>query len=306
MEEDEDVVRHNGNSVVDCSVDSALEDSTLELPSRCRKYVSRLLPNYPNQVFITQRDSGQIPADILRALDGSTNTASCPEIETGRTAIPPMTNIRAIPRRDVSLCNIMGLGSEYVYVPFVKKAYVLSDPLGIPALLLLGVLIIFMMVIMGHNLQMVLGEAVSSAGSRAGGHAHQQCPSNSQGTSQSSGNGLMHQPDAMQRHRPSSDVHFQPLLSRDPSSASPTEPPQSHRHQPPSVANSIFDMGAFAPSSAEPPRKPSPDKALTPSHGQEPVKLKQVGPGEGGLQDSSIHGRGYHVQISDGGRPRQR
>lgn len=105
-----------------------------------------------------------MPLDILRALDGPANsTASCPETETGRTAIPPLSNLHAIPRRDVSLCNIMGMGTEYVYIPFVKKVYVLSDPLGIPALLLLGALIIFMMVIMGHNLQMVLGEAVSPA-----------------------------------------------------------------------------------------------------------------------------------------------
>lgn len=32
------------------------------------EYVSRLFPNYPNQVFLTQRDSSILPADVARCV----------------------------------------------------------------------------------------------------------------------------------------------------------------------------------------------------------------------------------------------
>jgi hypothetical protein len=45
------------------------------------------------------------------------------------------------------------MGADYLFVPFQSRLYVLVDPIGIPVLIAMSVLIIVMMVIMGHNLQ---------------------------------------------------------------------------------------------------------------------------------------------------------
>jgi hypothetical protein len=121
-------------------------------------YTSRMFPNYPGPVYLTQRDSLQLPVDIGRVLmAGASTTSTCPEPATGRTAIPPIDPMRSsqypTPFHDVSLCNLMGMGGDYLYIPFVNKVYVLGDPMGVPATIVLGVLIIWMMVVMGHNLQ---------------------------------------------------------------------------------------------------------------------------------------------------------
>jgi hypothetical protein len=100
-----------------------------------------------------------IPHDVRWAFVGAGNSSSCPEIATGRTAIPPLASKDTIPLYDVSLCNIMGMGTEYLYVPHLRMVYVIADPVGIPALLILSVLIVVIMVIMGHNLQVIMRKA---------------------------------------------------------------------------------------------------------------------------------------------------
>lgn len=122
----------------------------------CMPYSARVFPNYPNSVYVTQRSMYSMPRDVVRAFlggGGMTTVATCPEVATGRVVIPPMQDTRLFPRHDVSLCNIMGMGADYVYVPFVNRLYILGDPVGIPATIILSVLIVFMMVVMGHNLQ---------------------------------------------------------------------------------------------------------------------------------------------------------
>lgn len=118
-----------------------------------RTYVSRLFPIYPQQVFLTQRDTRFLPEDIARMLMGAGGAMTCPEMATGRTAVSPLENEHAVPQHDISLCNIIGMGADYLFVPFQSRLYVLIDPIGIPALIVLSILIIVMMVIMGHNLQ---------------------------------------------------------------------------------------------------------------------------------------------------------
>jgi hypothetical protein len=113
-----------------------------------------MFPNYPNPVFLTQRDNQLLPRDVARMLmAGAVTVSTCPEQATGRTAIPPMDPRHAEPFHDISLCNLMGMGGDYLYVPFINQMFALGDPMGVPAMIILGVLIIWMMVVMGHNLQ---------------------------------------------------------------------------------------------------------------------------------------------------------
>ena len=99
-------------------------------------------------------DEGQrVPLDVRRMLTTGL-TPTCPEGATGRVAIAaPPSSEGAYVFHDVSLCNIMGMGADYLFVPFANQLYVMGDPVGIPAVIAIGVLVIFLMVIMGHNLQ---------------------------------------------------------------------------------------------------------------------------------------------------------
>jgi hypothetical protein len=126
-------------------------DLLCHLRSSESKFVSRLFPNHPRQVFLTQRDSALLPEDVARMLVGRSGTMTCPEIQIGRTAITPLDH--SVPHHDISLCNIVGMGSDYLFVPFQSRVYVLVDPVGIPALVLLSILTVAMMIILGHNLQ---------------------------------------------------------------------------------------------------------------------------------------------------------
>jgi hypothetical protein len=83
---------------------------------------------------------------------------TCPELATGRTAVAPLDHGFATLRHDISLCNVISMGMDYLYVPSQRRLYVLADLIGIPALLLMSVLIIIMMVLMGHNLQVIMTE----------------------------------------------------------------------------------------------------------------------------------------------------
>lgn len=141
-------------------------DSLCHLRSRVAadaQFQSRVFPNYPNVVYITQKDASILPSDVAHVLmSGSPDVSTCPETSSGRTVVPPLRAKNAAPMHDVSLCNLMGMAADVVYVPAEGMLHVLGDPVGIPALLLLGVLIVFMMIIMGHNLQAVLSDAISA------------------------------------------------------------------------------------------------------------------------------------------------
>jgi hypothetical protein len=78
---------------------------------------------------------------------------ACPETVTGRLLVPSFS------KGDISLCNIIGVGADYLYVASTSKLYVLMDPLSNTVLVAMSVLVIYLMIIMGHNLQVVLGAA---------------------------------------------------------------------------------------------------------------------------------------------------
>ena len=90
----------------------------------------------------------------------------CPETFTGRTAIAPQLEAD-VQQHDISLCNIIGLGADYIYVPYVNRLYVLVNPLGNVFLVLMSIFIVYLMIVMGHNLQVVL-----NVNAKAGGAKH--------------------------------------------------------------------------------------------------------------------------------------
>lgn len=164
------------------------------------QYSSRMFPNYPAEVYMTQNSTWLLPQDVqvsiclfiwqgahlqtkkttqVAATAGSAPSAlnSCPEVSTGRVVTPPISPAdgstplpgedASAPRlvvvhHDVSLCHIMGMGGDYVFVPFLNRLYATGDSIGIPAIITIGVLVVLMMVVMGHNLQVRRHEEMRS------------------------------------------------------------------------------------------------------------------------------------------------
>lgn len=120
---------------------------------------SRFLPNFPSQVFLSQRDAKLLPMDVARMM----GSGHCPESGTGRTAIAPQ-HASDVQQHDISLCNIIGLGSDYVYVPYTSRLYVLANPVGNVALVFMSLFMVYLMVVVGHNLQTVLGVSADDKG----------------------------------------------------------------------------------------------------------------------------------------------
>ena len=135
-----------------CNLASSFYTSAGGAAATQTQTISRFLPNYPGPVFLSQRDSHLLPADVARML----GTGHCPESATGRTAIAPQ-HASDVQRHDISLCNVVGLGMDYVFVPFKNRLYALANPVGNVALLFMSLLIVYLMVVVGHNLQTVLG-----------------------------------------------------------------------------------------------------------------------------------------------------
>jgi hypothetical protein len=105
---------------------------------------TRFLPNFPGQVYVSQSEE-QAPLELFWMMK------ACPETATARFLAPQRHG------GDISLCNIVGVGADYVYIPSKKMLYVLLDPLNNVSLVFMSIFIIYLMIIMGHNLQVVLG-----------------------------------------------------------------------------------------------------------------------------------------------------
>jgi hypothetical protein len=140
-----------------------------------RVFRGKVFPNGPYPAFVTQ---GYGNNKTYTHADGTKTYhrfAYCPETWTGRTVVParPAISIVAPPseRYDVSLCNLMGVGSEFVYQPKDSTLYECTDPIGSIPLVTASILIIAMMMIVGYNLENILAHSCYER-FEAGDHDH--------------------------------------------------------------------------------------------------------------------------------------
>lgn len=59
---------------------------------------------------------------------------------------------------DVSLCNILGAGGDYIFLPFESKLFFISDPISFQMLGILSIGTMFMAIVLAHNLEYTLGK----------------------------------------------------------------------------------------------------------------------------------------------------
>lgn len=133
---------------------------------------SRFLPVYPGAVFVSRIGTGSdIAKDLQRMIafkEGSLSS-SCSDVSaSGRTLVALSSSSESQQQLDISLCNIIIGGADYLYVPSTNRLYVLFDPLNNVSLFLVSLLVVYLMITMGHNLQVVLG-VVAQGDSRGSG-----------------------------------------------------------------------------------------------------------------------------------------
>jgi hypothetical protein len=58
----------------------------------------------------------------------------------------------------LSLCDVLGGGSDYLFLPYDKTLYVLMQPTSILVLIAISVLTVYMTIILAHNLEFTLQE----------------------------------------------------------------------------------------------------------------------------------------------------
>lgn len=83
----------------------------------------------------------------------------CPESSTGRTAGVVgggIANASSV-QWDITICNVLGGGGDFVYVPDEQRLYALGDPISFQMFAAISVLTILMAIILAHNLEYSLG-----------------------------------------------------------------------------------------------------------------------------------------------------
>lgn len=108
-------------------------------------FSSRLFPSYGSTVYSSLGDRGDA-TEFLRTIAFS----QCPEALTGRTS-----SSRA---RDISTCDVVGVGADYFYIPGRDSLYILMHPIQMPVLIALSILTIYMTVVLAHNLEFSIKE----------------------------------------------------------------------------------------------------------------------------------------------------
>lgn len=122
----------------------------------------RFLPNYPEPVYASLPET--IPADVARMMSVRAEEGLFSSCGSSPSAGRIMQMFLPGAGSDISLCNIMGSGFDYVYVPSAEMLYVLVEGQDSLALLFLSILVVYLMVVLGHNIQvMLLGAAQDEA-----------------------------------------------------------------------------------------------------------------------------------------------
>lgn len=102
---------------------------------------STVFPHPPQNVYISA-NTGNVELD--RFMQGK-----CPEADTGRIVSAAGGGRRS----DISICNVVGVGNDYVYVPKLETLFVLADPISFQALIIISVLVVVTVLVLSHNLQ---------------------------------------------------------------------------------------------------------------------------------------------------------
>lgn len=117
---------------------------------------TRVFPNQGEDVFVTQGASAFPLINILMK--------ECPESNTGRTSVLGKASYNnntqaagGIIQWDISVCNVIGAGGDYVWMPYTSQLFVLLQPISFQMLTVISILTMLMTIVLAHNLEFTLG-----------------------------------------------------------------------------------------------------------------------------------------------------
>jgi hypothetical protein len=67
-------------------------------------------------------------------------------------------------RKDISLCNLVSAGTNYVYIPATQQIFTLDDPISFHMFTLISVLTVAMAITLSHNLEYSIGGTSTQLG----------------------------------------------------------------------------------------------------------------------------------------------
>ena len=68
-------------------------------------------------------------------------------------------------KKDISLCDILGIGSDFLFLPYEDALYVRMQPTSMPVLIIISVLTVYMTVVLAHNLEFTIQVRILTYGS---------------------------------------------------------------------------------------------------------------------------------------------
>lgn len=110
--------------------------------------ISRVFPDAPGDVYVGSTGSERVDAIL---------GPKCPETKTKRV-------LSGGDRYDVSACNVIGAGTDFVYLPYENRLYVLSDPISFQVITIISILTVIMTIVLAHNLEYSMGSIKKPTG----------------------------------------------------------------------------------------------------------------------------------------------
>lgn len=116
------------------------------------EYASNVFPNFgtPAKMSVGTTPTSPMP-DIFDLMEKN----RCPEASTGRSFLIRDDTSPFI--MDVSLCNVVGSGGDFVFLPHKKILYAAFRPISFQIFTAISILTVFMVIILSRNLEISLG-----------------------------------------------------------------------------------------------------------------------------------------------------
>jgi hypothetical protein len=106
----------------------------------------RIFPNIGEAVYVTHA------TDTPEKIRLISNT--CPEMNSQRTSFH---SFHGKFKSDVSLCNVVGGGMDYVFIPSLNRIYISHTSISFEVFLIIAVLTIHISIVLAHNMEILLG-----------------------------------------------------------------------------------------------------------------------------------------------------
>jgi hypothetical protein len=57
-----------------------------------------------------------------------------------------LSRVLSTTHKDISLCDVLGTGNDYLFLPYERLLYVLQEPTSVPILITISILTVYMTV----------------------------------------------------------------------------------------------------------------------------------------------------------------